>query len=191
VEGHSGGSPPRSSTGRVIKPGVNESHQQHRLEADRLGSLGIAVVTVSDTRSAETDVSGRFLTEQIRQQGHRLVDYRLVADEPSLIEETLNDLLQTDAQVLLLNGGTGISSRDGTFEIVNRHLEKVLPGFGELFRMLSFHEIGAAAMLSRATAGICAGRILVSLPGSPAAVRLAWEKLLQPELRHLVREASR
>ena len=118
-------------------------------------------------------------------------NYRLVADEPSLIEETLSDLLQTDAQVLLLNGGTGISSRDGTFEIVNRHLEKVLPGFGELFRMLSFHEIGAAAMLSRATAGICAGRILVSLPGSPAAVRLAWEKLLQPELRHLVREASR
>lgn len=191
MEGDARRPPPGPSAFRVSDSSVSESHQQHRFEAEQLGALRVAVVTVSDTRNRETDRSGRFLNEQLQADGHELIDYRLVADEPSLIDQILTDLLQSTAQVILLNGGTGISSRDGTFEIVSRRLEKTLPGFGELFRMLSFQEIGAAAMLSRATAGICDGRVLVSLPGSPAAVRLAWERLLQPELRHFVREAER
>jgi molybdenum cofactor biosynthesis protein B len=151
----------------------------------------MAVITVSDTRSVDTDLSGSFLKERLLSEGHELVDYCLVPDETSVIDEALTRLLDTNVDVILINGGTGISNRDGTFETVTRRLEKTLPGFGELFRMLSYQEIGAAAMLSRATAGICSGCVLVSLPGSPAAVRLAWEKLLRSELRHLVREASR
>ncbi len=168
-----------------------ESHRQHRAEAERLGPLRVALLTVSDTRDFETDRSGRFLAESLRQEGHQVLDYRLVRDEPAEIDGALGDLLRSPAQAILVNGGTGLSSRDGTYEVVRRRLDKTLPGFGELFRMLSYQEIGAAAMLSRATAGLCEGRILVSLPGSPAAVRLAWEKLLRPELRHLVREAAR
>ena len=191
MEGHAGGSPPGSSARGVTGPTGDASHQRHRTEAERLGPLRIALVTISDTRTAETDLSGRFLEEQVRADGHQVLTYRVVPDEPSLIEQTLSELLASAAQVILINGGTGISSRDGTFEVVQRRMEKILPGFGELFRMLSFQEVGPAAMLSRATAGLCSGRIVVSLPGSPAAVRLAWEQLLRPELRHLVREATR
>lgn len=191
MEGDAGRSTSRSPTRRIVGPAVKASHQQHRDDAGRLGALRIAVITVSDTRNAETDRSGGYLRDEIRSAGHDLTDYRLVADEPELIDRTIGELLDSPAQIILLNGGTGISRRDGTFEVVSQRIQKTLPGFGELFRMLSFEQIGAAAMLSRATAGTCDGRVLISLPGSPAAVRLGWERLLRPELSHLVREATR
>ena len=119
------------------------------------------------------------------------MDYRVIPDDPDRLPEALDELSGSGAQVLILNGGTGISKRDNTFDVLSQHLEKVIPGFGELFRMLSYEQIGSAAMLSRATAGTYRGLIVFSTPGSPKAVLLAWEKLILPELQHMVWEMSR
>jgi len=151
----------------------------------------LAVVTVSDTRTEQTDRNGQWLRQRIQQQGHHLVIYRIVKDEPSQLDEVLDTLLATDAQVILFNGGTGIAPRDNTYDALARRLEKTLPGFGELFRMLSYEQVGAAAILSRAVAGVVAGRVVISTPGSHAAVQLAWEKLIAPELQHLAWEVVR
>ena len=158
--------------------------RHYALAAER-GPLALAVVTVSDSRTAETDVNGAFLRERIEAAGHRLAAYALVPDEPERIAAVLEELAAGEARVILFNGGTGIAPRDTTFDVLSRHLQKEIPGFGELFRMLSFAEVGAAAMLSRATAGVYRGRVVFSMPGSPAAVRLAWERLIAPELEHL------
>jgi molybdenum cofactor biosynthesis protein B len=124
--------------------------------------------------------------------GHLVVSRALVPDDPGRIEHAIRTALaEEDVQAVVSTGGTGISSRDGTYEVVDALLEKRLDGFGELFRMLSYEQVGAAAMLSRACAGLVARRILIALPGSEAAVRLAMEKLVVPELGHLVREATR
>jgi molybdopterin adenylyltransferase len=117
--------------------------------------------------------------------------YLLVRDEPEAVIEALEVLSRGAAQLILFNGGTGISRRDRTYEAISERLEKTIPGFGELFRMLSWEQVGAAAMLSRAVAGLYRGRVVVSVPGSPAAVRLAWEMLLEPELEHLAWEIVR
>ena len=167
------------------------THEAHRRAAEEMGSIPIAVLTVSDTRTEATDVSGRYLSEAVRSAGHELSHRDIVADEPIRITELVEGIVGDGAAVVLINGGTGISRRDRTFEAVDRLLERRIPGFGELFRMLSWEEVGPAAMLSRATAGIYRGALVVSMPGSPAAVRLAWERLLAPELRHLVREMIR
>jgi len=164
---------------------------EHRRKAQTLGSIPLAVITVSDTRTPESDVNGLYLREEIQKAGHRLAAYRIVRDEPAEIEAVLQDFCQTEARILLFNGGTGIAHRDTTFDVLSRKLEKVMPGFGEIFRMLSYEQVGAAAMLSRATAGIYKGKLIVSTPGSPAAVQLAWEKLLLPELNHLAWEEVR
>jgi molybdenum cofactor biosynthesis protein B len=160
------------------------SAQHHRL-SDRHGPVAIALVTVSDSRTAETDTNGIWLRERIEASGHRLAGYQLIPDEPDQVESALAAALASDARVVLFNGGTGIAPRDTTFDVLARRIERPLPGFGELFRMLSWEQVGAAAMLSRATAGVCAGRVVFSLPGSHAAVQLAWEKLIEPELRHV------
>jgi molybdenum cofactor biosynthesis protein B len=164
---------------------------EHREKAQELGAIPLAVVTVSDTRTPETDVNGLYLHAQFEKAGHRVVAYRIVRDEPAEIEAVLNDFCHTEARILLFNGGTGISPRDTTFDVLSRKFEKVMPGFGEIFRMLSYEQVGAAAMLSRAAAGIYQGKLIVSTPGSPAAVQLAWEKLLLPELNHLAWEVVR
>jgi len=164
---------------------------EHRKKAIGLGPIPLAVVTVSDTRTPETDVNGQYLQAQITTAGHRLAAYRIVMDDPSLIETVLDDFCEGESRMVLFNGGTGISTRDTTFDVLSRKLEKTLPGFGELFRMLSYEQVGAAAMLSRATAGIYKGKLIVSTPGSPAAVQLAWEKLILPELQHLAWELIR
>jgi len=149
-------------------------------------------VTVSDTRTAETDTSGELIRKFLAEQGHRIAASHRVQDEPSEVQSLLNAVLQNpDVQVVILNGGTGISKRDATFEAVTGLLEKRLDGFGELFRSLSYQEIGSAAMMSRAVAGTYQGRIVISIPGSLEAVRLAMEKLILPELSHLVREVNR
>ena len=165
--------------------------KQHKEKASRHGPVSVAVVTVSDTRTRETDKSGNYLCEQITAAGHLLHSARILADEPSQLEAVLDELAAGDAQVVLFNGGTGISRRDTTYDALNRKLEKTLPGFGELFRLLSYEEIGPSAIMSRATAGVYRGTVIVSMPGSPAAVRLAWEKLLSRELEHLAWEVVR
>lgn len=153
--------------------------------ANRIGPVPIAVVTVSDTRTPETDVNGAWLREAAEAAGHRIVGCRVVRDEPDEVAAALEVFAGSEARVLIFNGGTGIAPRDTTFDVLDARLEKRIPGFGELFRMLSWEQVGSAAMLSRATAGTYRGRVVVSVPGAPAAVRLAWERLLAPEISHL------
>ena len=154
--------------------------------------VGCYVVTVSDTRTEDTDTGGRAVVELLTAAGHEIIGHTIVHDDPDLVRDAIGRQLANPAvQAIVTTGGTGITSRDSTFEAVNGMLWKRLDGFGELFRMLSYEQIGAAAMMSRAVAGTVAGRVVVSLPGSEAAVRLALEKLLVPELGHLVREAAR
>jgi molybdenum cofactor biosynthesis protein B len=117
--------------------------------------------------------------------------YRLIKDEPEQVVAVLDELAAGESQLILFNGGTGISKRDNTFDALSGKLKKLLPGFGEIFRMLSYEQIGAAAMLSRATAGVYAGKVIISTPGSPKAVQLAWEKLISSELQHLAWEVGR
>jgi molybdenum cofactor biosynthesis protein B len=166
------------------------SYAEHKAQSPR--SVRCHVVTVSDTRTEETDTGGRAIVELLQAGGHVVAGRTIVKDDADQIRGTIERLLAVpDLQVVVTTGGTGISSRDSTYEVVSGILQKQLDGFGELFRMLSFEQIGPAAMLTRACAGLAAGKIVVALPGSEAAVRLALEKLLIPELGHLVREASR
>jgi molybdenum cofactor biosynthesis protein B len=169
---------------------VPMSVTEHRRQSP--ASVACAVITISDTRTPDTDTSGQAIVALLEAAGHLVVARALVPDDPARIDERLaSALADDDVQVVITTGGTGISRRDGTYEVVVRRLEKTLDGFGELFRMLSYHQVGPAAMLSRACAGLAAGRIVIALPGSDAAVRLAMEKLVIPELGHLVREAAR
>jgi molybdenum cofactor biosynthesis protein B len=166
------------------------SHTDHR--ATSPAAVRCAVLTVSDTRTEETDTGGAAVVSLLEGAGHTVVEKTIVRDEPAAIRAWIEgQVSHGDVPILVTTGGTGISSRDGTFEVASEMIEKPLPGFGELFRMLSYAEIGPAAMLSRACAGRVGHAILVCLPGSEAAVRLAVEKLLLPELGHLVREATR
>lgn len=169
----------------------NDSAAEHREKAAVMGQVAFAIVTVSDSRTPESDVNHHYLQAQIAANGHRVAAYRLIKDEPDQVAGVLDDLCATDAQIILFNGGTGISPRDTTYDALSGKLEKTLPGFGELFRMLSWDQVGAAAMLSRATAGVYRGRMVFSTPGSPKAVALAWEKLILPEISHLAWELIR
>jgi molybdenum cofactor biosynthesis protein B len=164
--------------------GSESSALHHRLGAER-GPVGVSLVTVSDSRSEEIDDNGRWLTQAVEAAGHRVSSRRLIRDEPAAVEAALRSAAAGPARLVIFNGGTGIAPRDTTYDVLERLLEKPMPGFGELFRMLSWEQVGAAAMLSRATAGVFQGRVVFSLPGSPAAVRLAWEKLILPEIGHL------
>ena len=170
--------------------GPDATPREHRAHAPT--SVACFVLTISDTRTAETDTGGRVVRDLLARAGHTLVGSAITRDEPADVQRIVREQCTNPAvQAVILSGGTGITSRDSTFEAVEALLDKHLPGFGELFRMLSYQEIGPAAMLSRAQAGVRAGRIVVSLPGSPNACRLAMDKLVIPELGHLVREANR
>lgn len=165
-------------------------HQQHEQTAP--ASLAVAVITVSDTRTLETDTGGQTVIDQLLAAGHSLHARHIIRDEPGPMRELLLQLTdEPKLAAILLTGGTGISSRDQTFETVTALLEKPLPGYGELFRQLSYAEIGPAAILSRATGGVMRRKIVLTMPGSPNGVKLAMEKIIVPQLRHLVREASR
>ena len=166
------------------------SQAEHKAGAPQ--SVRCFIVTVSDTRTEATDSSGRAIAELLTAAGHQVAGRRIVKDDPDLVRSTIeHQLASMSAQAIILTGGTGLTSRDSTYEVVIGLLQKRLDGFGELFRMLSFEQIGPAAMMSRACAGLAAGHIVVSLPGSEGAVRLAMERLLIPELGHLVQQASR
>ncbi len=170
---------------------TSTSTQQHREIASEQGPVSVAIVTVSDSRTPETDTNAAFLREQLEADGNSITAYQIIKDEPDQVSDVLDTMAKTDAQIIIFNGGTGIAPRDTTFDVLDRKLEKTLPGFGELFRMFSYDQVGAAAMLSRATAGVYRGKVVISTPGSNAAVRLAWEKLIGPELEHLAWEVGR
>ncbi len=163
------------------------SVHKHRESAPDL--VRVAVLTISDTRTPETDTGGDTIEELMRDAGHELVYRGIVKDEASRIRtELVNLLARSDVDAIITTGGTGISARDTTYEVVDRMLEKKLDGFGEIFRMLSYEEIGAAAILSRAIAGAVGTKFVACLPGSRNAVRLAVDKLLVPEISHVVFE---
>ncbi len=159
---------------------VHDHHQQSGAHKH----LRAAIITASDTRSAEDDESGRVIRDALEGAGHQVLHYEVLPDDPERIRKAVIERLSQE-QVVIINGGTGIAARDSTIEAIRPLLSKEVEGFGELFRMLSYQEIGSAAFLSRALAGIAHGRILVALPGSPAACRLAMEKLLLPQLGHM------
>ena len=167
------------------------SAEEHRHKAESQGSVPIAIVTVSDTRTLETDTNAQIIRTLAEAAGHRIVGHRIVKDEPVQVENALEEFTQTEARLIVFNGGTRISQRDRTYDVISRKLEKTLPGFGEIFRMLSYDQVGAAAMLSRATAGVYRNKVIFSTPGSPDAVRLAVEKLILPEIQHLAWELIR
>lgn len=164
------------------------SHLQHQQAAAPI-AVGFAVITLSDTRTRDTDTSGQLLRERLTADGHTLVDDRIIRDEPAELNAILNLWLEDPRiDAILTNGGTGLSRRDQTIDAIEKRIERPIPGFGELFRMLSYREIGAAALLSRATAGVASGKLLIALPGSTNAVRLALDELICKQLRHIVRE---
>jgi molybdenum cofactor biosynthesis protein B len=161
------------------------SVHEHKEKAKK--SVRCWVITVSDTRDETTDTSGQTIKKFLADDGHHTIGYRIVKDEPVQIEALLNEALANgDVEAVIINGGTGIAPRDGTYEVVSRFLEKKLDGFGEIFRYLSYLDIGSAAIMSRAAAGAARGKVLISLPGSKGAVTLAMEKLILPEIRHMV-----
>jgi molybdenum cofactor biosynthesis protein B len=169
-----------------------KSSQQHKeIAAQQAEVVNLAIVTVSDTRTPETDANGHYLKEQITADGHYVVAHYIVKDEAAEVEAVLETLVNSEARLILFNGGTGIAPRDRTYDVLSRKLEKTMSGFGELFRMLSYEQVGSAAMLSRATAGVYKNKLIISTPGSPAAVQLAWEKLIAPEIQHLAWEVIR
>ena len=169
--------------------GSHAAHEHKRLAPKSVGCL---VITCSDTRTPDTDTSGYLIMHMLKDAGHTVVAYHLVKDEPAKIKAKIKAAASNKKiQAIIINGGTGISRRDSTFEAVDAMLEKRLVGFGEIFRYLNYQEIGSPAIMSRATAGIIKGRVLFSTPGSENAVRLAMEKLILPELGHLVKELTK
>jgi molybdopterin adenylyltransferase len=166
------------------------SSSEHKSVAPHI--VRVFVLTVSDTRNEQTDTGGRAIKDLLSSAGHHVVDKIIVKDEPSQVAERVRQqAVNGEADVIITTGGTGITSRDSTFEAIDGLLEKRLPGFGELFRMLSYQEIGSAAMMSRACAGTLNRTVIVALPGSESAVRLAMTRLLLPELGHLVQQARK
>ena len=166
------------------------THEEHKAQGPQ--SVGCAVITVSDTRTLENDTGGQTVIDHLNKAGHSIAGREIIPDEPARMRPLLESLRQRDdVDVILMTGGTGITSRDQTYETVSSLLDKPLPGYGEVFRMLSYHDIGPAAILSRAVGGLLGRKVLLTMPGSPAAVRLAMEKIIIPQLPHLVREARR
>ncbi|UZE92237.1 MAG: molybdenum cofactor biosynthesis protein MoaB [Methanosarcinales archaeon] len=165
---------------------MSEGHKCHALK-----SVRCAVLTISDSRTEETDDSGKLIKESLQENGHSVAGYRILKDELKDIKSTVAELLDSDVQAIIVNGGTGISKRDVTVEAVSGLLEKTLDGFGDLFRMLSYEEIGSSAMMSRALAGVAKGKIIICMPGSVGAVTLGMKKLVIPELGHMIWEANR
>lgn len=164
------------------------SSTEHRKDAPP--SLRCFVLTISDTRTPATDTSGDAIVEALARAGHQLVGRQIVPDEPATVRDVVGRHAR-EVRAIITTGGTGITSRDTTYEAISGLLEKTLDGFGELFRMLSYEQIGSAAMLTRACAGTIGNTIVFALPGSPHAVTLAMNKLILPEMGHIVRELSR
>jgi len=184
--GHKHGSPQH----RSHEAGARATHREHKAHAPQ--QVQCVVITCSDTRTPETDGSGKLIMHLLKDHGHAVAGYYVTKDEPAQVRKLIEDAVRDEAvQAILINGGTGISRRDSTFEAVDGLLEKRLDGFGELFRYLSYKDIGPSAIMSRASAGVYRGRIVISTPGSEAAVRLAMKKLILPELGHMIEQLSK
>jgi len=168
---------------------MNSGRNEHRAAGPK--QVSISVVTISDTRTPETDSSGDYLAEAIAESGNHLVSRHIVKDEADAIRTIVTELMAGEAQVILTSGGTGIAGRDVTIPVIESLLDKPMPGFGELFRMLSYKEVGSAAMFSRATGGLAGNTMIFALPGSPNAVKTAWDGLIKDELAHMVFEVFR
>ena len=170
---------------------MTSPYEQHARSAATIAAR-CAVITLSDTRTAETDKSGRRIRELLEADGHAVALYQILPDEPERLARELEALLaRPDVDAVLTNGGTGVSRRDQTIGVVEKAIAQPLPGFGELFRMLSWAQIGSGAMLSRAAGGIAGTRLLFAMPGSTAAVELAMTKLILPELGHVAQQLNR
>jgi molybdopterin adenylyltransferase len=166
------------------------AHEEHKAHAPH--TVTCVVITCSDTRTAQTDTSGQLMMRLLKEHAHDVAGYHVVKDEPAQIRGLLEEAAANEAvQAILVNGGTGISTRDSTFEAVDALLEKRLVGFGEIFRYLTYKDIGSPAIMTRATAGIFRGRIVFSTPGSEGAVRLAMESLILPELGHIIQQLTK
>ena len=178
---------------RAMSPedAMSDSVEQHRKTGESLGALRCAIVTVSDTRTPETDKNGKYLREELEAAGHEVALYAVVPDDPLVVQRKLDEAIGAEARILLFNGGTGIARRDQTIDALERRFEKSLPGFGELFRMLSWEQIGSAAMMSRAAAGTIGSAAVFAMPGSHKAVQLAWETLIEPEIGHLAEQLTK
>jgi molybdenum cofactor biosynthesis protein B len=164
------------------------SYQEHVQSAQGIAAR-CAVVTLSDTRTTATDTSGKLIRELLEASGHSVATDIIIKDDPATLAQLLDaHLRDNETDVILTNGGTGISRRDNTITIVESRLTTPLPGFGELFRMLSWEQIGSGAMLSRAVGGVAGSKLIFAMPGSTKAVELAMSKLILPELRHLLLE---
>ena len=171
-------------------PRAKASHKEHKAGAPR--SVGCMVITCSDTRTPETDTSGTVIMSALKGRSHTVVSYHLVKDDPAIIRRLVKQgAKDPTVQAIIVNGGTGISRRDSTFEAIDGLLEKRLDGFGEIFRYLSYKDIGSAAIMSRATAGLYKNTIVISIPGSEKAVLLAMDQLILNELGHMVREMTK
>ena len=166
------------------------SYLEHKHNAPR--SVSCAVLTISDSRTEQDDDSGKIIKQKLSENGHQVVSYAVLKDEAVSIKNKIDELLrQEELQVIITNGGTGVSHRDVTIETIYPILEKKLDGFGEIFRFLTYQEIGTPSIMSRAIGGVAGGKVILCLPGSPGAAKLAMDKIILPEIGHMVREATR
>ncbi len=166
------------------------SYREHKEKAPH--SVNCAVLTISDTRTERDDESGMIIRQKLNQNGHQVLSYAILKDDADSLKKKISELIGRDElQVIITNGGTGASHRDITVDTIYPILEKKLDGFGELFRFLTYQEIGTASIMSRTIGGVARGKVILCLPGSPEAVKLAMDKIILPELGHLVRESTR
>lgn len=166
------------------------SYHEHKEKSPT--SVSCAVLILSDSRTEQSDEAGRLMKQKLGENGHKVLFYAILKNDADVIKKKLEELLsQAEIQVIITSGGTGVSHRDNTVEIVTSLLDKKLDGFGELFRSLTYQEIGTGSIMSRAIGGMAKGKIMMSLPGSLQAVGMAMDKIILPEVGHLVREASR
>ncbi len=185
-----GAQPARSEVPRVAQGDARPADARHHHRKAAPTAVASIVVTVSDTRTPDTDTGGALVASELEAAGHRVVERYIVKDDPAAIGAALDTALETHGvQAVIFTGGTGVAPRDVTPETIEAKLERIVPGFGELFRMLSYEDIGSAALLSRATAGLVQGRVVFVIPGSRGAVGLAMQKLIVPEIGHLAGEA--
>jgi molybdenum cofactor biosynthesis protein B len=164
-----------------------QEHKHHDIP-----NVACAVITTSDSRTEQSDESGRFIKQRLLENGHRVVYYTILKNDSEIIKNTIEELLcRDDVQVIITGGGTGLSKRDVTVNTMAPVMEKTLDGFGELFRQLTYQEIGTGSIMSRATAGVSNGKVIICIPGSLGAATLAMDKIILPEIGHMVREATR
>ena len=165
-------------------------YQEHKHKSPK--NVNCAVLIISDSRTEQSDESGKLIKQMLKKNGHSVASYCILKNDAASIQKKLDELLaEENLQVIIASGGTGISHLDVTVETITPYLEKKLDGFGELFRFLTYQEIGSGSILSRAIGGVARGKVILCLPGSVGAVSLAMEKIILPEIGHLVREASR